>query len=385
MVTPFEFATATRLVFGNGRVSELPAVARDFGQRAFIVTGSDKQRAASRINSLQQHGIVTTPFTVSGEPTLAIATQGAELARSAQCELVISIGGGSVIDAGKAIAALATNHGDVLDYLEVIGQAQPLAKPPLPFIGVPTTAGTGAEVTRNAVLHSPEHRVKVSLRSALMLPRVALVDPELTHALSPALTASTGMDALTQLIEPFVSKRANPITDALCREGIPRIARALRRAFANGTEAEARNDMALASLFGGLALANAGLGAVHGFAAPIGGMFAAAHGAVCAALLADVMQANVQEAQKQKTVETTRRYNEVARLLTGVATARASDGVQWVRALCRDLQIPRLGMLGIKRESFRELCEKALTSSSMKGNPLPLTEIQLNETLERAL
>jgi len=234
---------------------------------------------------------------------------------------------------------------------------------------VPTTAGTGAEVTRNAVLQSPEHRVKVSLRSGLMLPRVALVDPELTHPLPPALTASTGMDALTQLIEPFVSKRANPMTDAFCREGIPRISRSLRRAFQDGEDADARNDMALASLLGGLALANAGLGAVHGFAAPIGGMFAVPHGAVCAALLPGVMQMNIQEARKQDATAITRRYDEVAQLLTGVATARANDGVQCVRTLSEDLQIPRLGALGIQPESFSELCEKALHSSSMKGNP----------------
>jgi alcohol dehydrogenase class IV len=380
----FEFATATRIVFGHGRITELPTLARDFGQRILMVTGSSPARAQTIVDSLAKADFKTILFPVASEPTISLVQAGAELARSESCDCVISIGGGSVIDAGKAIAALATNRGDALDYVEVIGKAQPLSERPLPFIAIPTSAGTGAEVTRNAVLHSPEQRVKVSLRSALMLARVAIVDPELTHALPPALTASTGMDALTQLIEPFVSNRANPMTDGFCREGIPRVARSLRRAFENGGEAEARNDMALASLLGGLALANAGLGAVHGLAAPLGGMFPAPHGALCAALLADVMQTNIQEAQKQKAMEITRRYNEIARLLTGVATARASDGVQWVRTLYRDLQIARLSALGIQRESFSEICEKALNSSSMKGNPLPLTEPQLGEILDRA-
>jgi alcohol dehydrogenase class IV len=239
-------------------------------------------------------------------------------------------------------------------------------------------------MTRNAVLRSPEHRVKVSLRSPLMLPRVALVDPELTHELPPRLTASTGMDALTQLIEPFVSVYANPLTDGLCREALPRVGRSLRRAFENGADPDARSDMALASLFGGIALANSGLGAVHGFAAPIGGMYSVPHGAVCASLLPDVMERNIRAAQEEKALEITRRYNEVARLVTGVATARAADGVQWARELARHLHIPRLSTLGIQRENFAEIAEKAADSSSMKGNPIEFTADQLVEILGRA-
>ena len=380
----FEFATAARILFGPGRVRELPALAREFGRRVLLLTGRDRTRGQSLLDALSQDGFSITHFTASGEPTVEMARAGAELARSSQAELVIALGGGSVIDAGKAIAALATNCGDPLDYLEVIGQAQPLTQPPLPFIAVPTTAGTGAEVTRNAVLQSPEHRVKVSLRSPLMLPRVALVDPELTRDLPPALTASTGLDALTQLIEPFVSRRANPLTDALCRESIPRAARALRRAFDHGADPDARSDMALASLHGGLALANAGLGAVHGFAAPIGGMFHAPHGAICAALLPDVMRCNLETARRQQATEVVRRFEEVARLLTGTATATADDGVAWVRELCGHLQIPRLAALGLPRRDFADIAGKAQQSSSMKGNPLVLTTEQLVEILERA-
>jgi alcohol dehydrogenase class IV len=384
MVTNFEFATAARIVFGHGRVGELPSLIRQFGSRAFVVTGRSSERFEPVLSSIQSGGIIPTLFTIASEPDVSTVQNGAALAREAQCEVVVALGGGSVIDGGKAIASLSSNAGDVFDYLEVIGKAQPLTNAALPIVAVPTTAGTGAEVTRNAVLHSPEHRVKASLRSPYLLPRVALIDPELTFTLPPPLTGSTGLDALTQVIEPFVSRRATPMTDAFCREALPRVARSLRRAYDKGDDAGARSDMALAGLLGGLALANAGLGAVHGFAAPIGGMFSAAHGTVCAALLPDVMDANIRAAQERKAIEITRRYNEVARALTGVATARASDGVQWVRDLCLHLQVPRLSTFGIDRGDFSDLVAKAVDSSSMKGNPIELTPVQLAEILERA-
>ncbi len=384
MVKNFEFATATRIAFGDGYAKELPALAKEFGSRLLIVTGKDAGRIQALLDLLHANNFTTTLFPVAAEPTVGLVQSGAELARSTECQCVISIGGGSVIDGGKAIAALATNPGNAIDYLEVIGKAQPLQFAPLPFIAVPTTAGTGAEVTRNAVLRSPEHRVKVSLRSTLMLPRIALVDPELTRDLPPALTASTGLDALTQLIEPFVSNRSNPVSDALCREAIPRVIRSLRKACENGSDGEARSEMALGSLCGGLALANSGLGAVHGFAAPIGGMFEVAHGAVCAALLPEVMEKNISLAQQQKELALVRRYNDVARLLTGVPTARAGDGVQWVRNLCLALHVPCLALLGIRRADLPEIAEKAAASSSMKGNPIEFTHEQLVEILERA-
>ena len=384
MVTNFEFATAAHIVFGHDRITELPSLARQFGSRAMVVTGRTSARLESVLSSLRTGGIEITPFSIGTEPDVHTVQTGARLAVESCCEVVVGIGGGSVIDGAKAVAALATNPGDVFDYLEVIGKAHALANFALPIIAVPTTAGTGAEVTRNAVLHSPEHRVKASLRSPNLLPRVALIDPQLTFTLPPPLTATTGLDALTQVIEPFVSKRATPLTDAVCREALPRIARSLRRAYDKGEDVDARSDLALASLFGGLALANAGLGAVHGFAAPIGGTFSVAHGAVCAALLPDVMEANIRTAQEGKAVEITRRYNEVARLLTGVATARAGDGVQWIRDLGRHLQAPRLSALGIDRANFPDLATKALQSSSMKGNPVELTPAQLAEILERA-
>ena len=382
----FEFATAARVIFGPGVLREVGPLAHGFGPRALVVTGANPQRADLLLSLLREQGVAAFTFPVRGEPELATVQRGVALAKQENCGLVISFGGGSALDAGKAIAAMLANPGDLLDYLEVIGRGKALAAPSAPFIAVPTTAGTGSEVTRNAVLASPAHGVKVSLRSPYMLPRVAVVDPELTYDLPPAVTASTGLDALTQLIEPYVSCRANPMTDALCVEGMRRAARSLRVAFAEGRNAAARTDMSVASLFGGLALANAGLGAAHGFAGPIGGQFPAPHGAVCAALLPHVMEANLSALrQRLPTAETLQRYEEVARLVTGSVTATAEAGVAWVSKLVVDLGIPSLGHYGLKREHTAELVEKAAHASSMKANPIVLTPDELAGILQRAL
>lgn len=382
----FEFATATRIIFGAGTLREAGPLAREFGRQALVASGRNLRRADPLLAGLRASEVSAAVFSVPGEPEIATVQQGAALAKREGCELVIGFGGGSALDAAKAIAAMLTNDGDLLDYLEVIGRGQPLTRPGAPFIAIPTTAGTGSEVTRNAVLASPEHRVKVSLRSPLMLAKVALVDPELTCDLPPAITASTGLDALTQLIEPFVCLRANPMTDALCADGIRRVARSLGGAFGDGHDQAARGDMALASLYGGLALANAGLGAVHGFAGPIGGMFPAPHGAVCAALLPHVMATNLSALrQRQPTSAAIARYTEVARLLTGKARARADDGVAWVRQLVGDLRIPSLAAYGLTRDCVSEVVSKAARASSMQSNPIPLTAEELSEALRAAV
>lgn len=382
----FEFATATRIVFGRGALDQVGAIAAGFGRSAFVVVGSSRERAQPLVDRLTAHNVSCTIFGVAGEPTVALAEHGVQALHRAGCDLVIGFGGGSAIDAGKAIAALATNPGDPFDYLEVIGRAQPIRHPPLPFIAVPTTAGSGAEVTRNAVLISPEHGVKVSLRSPLMLPRVALVDPQLCLGLPPDVTAATGMDALSQLIEPYVSLRANPLTDALCRAGIPRAACALRRAFADGSDLAAREDMSLASLFGGLALANAGLGAVHGFAAPIGGRFPAPHGAVCARLLPLVVEANVQALRRRHPDSSLLpRFDEVACMLTGRPNATAQEGVRWLAELSEWLKIPPLSAYGVSDDDVPALVERAARASSMQANPIPLTDEEMAEILRRAM
>jgi len=382
----FEFATATRIVFGAGRLREAGALAREFGARALVVTGRDTKRAEPLLKMLHDSGVGTTTFPVAGEPELLTVEQGTELAKTGRCELVIGFGGGSVLDAAKAIAAMLANGGGLLDYVEIIGHGRALTKLSAPFIAIPTTAGTGSEVTRNAVLASPEHKLKVSLRSPLMLARVAVIDPELTYDLPPALTATTGLDALTQLIEPYVCLRANPMTDGFCGEGLRRAARSLRAAFIDGQNKSAREDMAMAGLFGGLALANAGLGAVHGFAGPIGGSFAAPHGAICAALLPHVMRTNLR-ALRQRAPDSAvlPRFEQVARWLTGDASATADAGVQWIQQLVSDLQIPRLGAYDIREEHVAHLVAKAMNASSMKANPVALTPEELAGTLRQAL
>ena len=382
----FEFASATRIVFGAGAVNDAGAIARDFGRRALVVTGRDARRAERLLANLKSADASATTFSVAGEPELETVEQGAKLAKAERCELVIGFGGGSALDAAKAIAAMLTNDGELLDYIEIIGRGKALTKWSAPFIAIPTTAGTGAEVTRNAVLASPEHKVKVSLRSPLMLAKVALVNPELTCVLPPELTASTGLDALTQLIEPFVCNRANPMTDGLCVEGLRRAARSLRIAFSKGQDKPAREDMAVASLFGGLALSNAGLGAVHGLAGPIGGSFPVPHGAICAALLPHVMAMNLRALrQRDPNGSALYRYEEAARWLAGDMKAKADDGLKWVRALVLDMKVPRLGSFGIQREHFPDLVAKAANASSMKANPIVLTPAELTEILEQAL
>jgi alcohol dehydrogenase class IV len=381
----FEFATAARILFGPGTLREVGPLAKSLGTRAFIITGRNPERAARLRSMLDEHGVAHSSFAVVGEPTVQTVLAGVQAARAERCDVVIAFGGGSAIDAAKAIAALLTNDQDIFDYLEVIGRAKPITIPPLPWIAIPTTAGAGAEVTRNAVLASPQHRVKASLRSPLLLPRLAVVDPELTYELPQSVTASTGLDALTQLLEPFVSIRANPMTDALCREGLARAAHSLRRAYENGADAAAREDMSLASLFGGLALANAALGAVHGFAAPIGGMFPAPHGAVCAVLLPHVMEINLRALrQRAPDSETLRRFQEAAAILTGRPRASADDAVKWVRELCEQFQIPALRSYQIEEAALPEICDKAAIASSMKGNPIALTKEEMLEIVQRA-
>jgi alcohol dehydrogenase class IV len=382
----FEFATAGRILFGEGMLSEAGTLAAGLGTRALVVTGRSPERAAPLLARLDEAGVAHETFTVAHEPTVQLALDGVHRARDLGCDLVIGFGGGSALDTAKAIAALLTNPGDPYDYLEVIGRGAALTRPAAPTIAIPTTAGTGTEVTRNAVLASPEHRVKVSLRSPLMLPTVALIDPELTYSLPPHVTAYTGLDALTQVIEPFVSSAANPLTDAICREGMRRAGRSLRRAYRQGDDAEARADMAFAALCGGLALANARLGAVHGFAGPFGGMFDAPHGAVCAALLPHVMAANV-AALRARAPEhpALRRYDEVAQWLTGDAGATADQGVAWVRDLVTELGVPGLATYGLDETAFAMLIPAAQRSSSMKGNPIALTDDELRAILQQAL
>jgi alcohol dehydrogenase class IV len=395
----FEFATAGRIIAGAGRVAELPEVLAGLGSRVLVCTGASPVRHAGLLASLTLPAAV---LEVAAEPTVELARAGVAAAREHGADIVAAIGGGSVIDAGKAVAMLLGNGGDPLDYLEVIGSGRAITRPAVPFIAVPTTAGTGAEVTANAVLASLEHRVKASLRSPLMIPRIALVDPQLTVSCPPPVTAASGLDALTQCLEPLVSPRASPLTDGLASEGLRHAAAGLRAAYADGEDLTARADMATCALLGGMALANAKLGAVHGLAGVIGGIADVPHGIACATLLAPVIEANVQalrsrgdgvqrgqEVQGVQGVQGVHpaldRYARAARLLTGEPAASVQDGLAWIRQTLTLLAVPGLATFGIGPQHADEIAAKALTSSSMQGNPVVLSHGDLKAILLRAL
>jgi len=380
----FEFGTASRIVFGQGVVKEVPQLLFEKGKRLLFITGKNSERSVTLLESLKGMKFETFVFTVSSEPTVDVVSTGVQFARENGCDVVAGIGGGSVIDTAKAISAIISNGGELLDYLEVIGAGKTLQKNPLPFLAIPTTAGTGAEVTKNSVLLSPMHGVKVSLRSPLMFPDVAVIDPELTYSMPPAITAATGMDAFSQLLEAYVSVNSNYMTDMVCRDGMKRVTKSLYRAFENGKNVDAREDMAMASLLGGIALANAKLGAVHGFAGPIGGSFSAPHGAVCACLLPHVMEMNIKILRIKKQDQYLKRYVEVAKILTGNQDAEAEDGVLWVSNLCNKLKIPKLSDFGITVFDFPEIVEKTKVASSTKGNPVSLMDEELLEVLNKA-
>lgn len=357
--------------------------ARAYGRRPLVVTGRSSQRAGPVLESLREAGLEPVRFGVCGEPEVATVRQGVGLARQERCDLVIGFGGGSALDTAKAVAGLVPRAGEVEDYLEGVGQARPLPGPGLPFLAVPTTAGTGAEVTRNAVLAVPDKRVKVSFRSPFLVARAAVVDPELTLACPPEVTAAAGLDALTQLLEAWVSPRANFLTDACCAEGLPRAARSLRRVWEDGTDLRAREEMAWAALLSGLALSNAGLGAVHGLAGPLGGTLPIPHGVVCGVLLPAVTHANVRALRQRAPHHPAwERYTRAAQWLTGRADATPEDGVAWLRELTQTLRMPRLSKYGFHPGLIPGLVEKALQANSMKTNPVPLTAEELAAVLE---
>jgi alcohol dehydrogenase class IV len=381
----FEFATANRIIFGSGTAGKVASLAASLGSRAFVITDCYIERSVDLLDQIRNEGVEVENFCVAGEPTTDLVLIGVQKARKAASDVVIGIGGGSVIDTGKAIASLLANGGEPLDYLEVIGKGKPILKPSAPYIAMPTTAGTGAEVTRNAVLASKEHGVKVSLRSPFMLPDIAIVDPDLTHSMPPEVTASTGLDALTQVMEPYVSNQANPLTDAFCRQGLALAGRSLQRVYQDGSDTSAREEMALTSLLGGLALANAKLGAVHGFAGVIGGMYPVPHGVICARLLPLVMETNVRALESRAPgSEYLDRYQDVAQILTDDVSASIAEGVEWVQNLCNHLNVPGLAVFGVKKVDFPEIVSKSQKASSMKGNPIPLFDDELTAILEQA-
>lgn len=382
----FNFATSGQIIFGNGKLQSLKDLIVPLGKKALIVKGKKYPDPSAIFKILENAKVETSTLIVDREPDLEMIEQGIIIGREIHCDFVIGFGGGAVIDAGKAIAAMLNNEGDLMDYLEVVGMGLPLRNPSLPYITIPTTAGTGSEVTKNAVISIPDRRVKVSLRNAFLLPRVAIVDPELTLSVPKNVTASTGMDAFTQVLEPYVTKITHPLVDMFCREAIPIAAKNLHLAYSVSDNLTARENMAYVSLLGGLSLANAKLGAVHGFAGPIGGMFHAPHGMICAALLPAAMQVNAElVAGSGENDEKTIRFREIARWVTGSDAAEIEDGVQWISELARSMHIPGLSDFGISESDFPEVIEKAEHSSSMKGNPVNLSKADMERILAMSM
>jgi alcohol dehydrogenase class IV len=333
---------------------------------------------------LAEAGIEADTFAVPGEPSVDLIRAGTEQARCWGVEAVIGYGGGSALDAAKAIGALAPGGSEPLDHLEVVGRGLPLTNPSLPCVAVPTTAGTGSEVTRNAVLS--HNGVKASLRSRYMVPLLAIVDPDLLVGLTAPTIAAGGSDALSQVIEPYLSARSNPFTDALAREGIRRSGRSLVAAVTEGLhDPGRREDLAVTSLFGGLCLANAGLGAVHGFAGALGARYEAPHGAVCGALLADVVAVNLAAARRRGVETVVSRTAEIAALLTGDPQAEPDDAVTRLREIRVALAIAPLSAYGVLDEHVPELLAQARQASSMKANPIELSDEELGTILRQAL
>ncbi|MFU8898541.1 MAG: iron-containing alcohol dehydrogenase [Roseinatronobacter sp.] len=372
---PFGFATAGTIRFGRGVLAEAAPFASTRARKVLLVRSRSVVAASVLAQSLRGAADVLE-LTVTGEPDLPGIVADLASARDFRPEMVIAIGGGAVIDHGKALAALLPAAHGPMHYLEVVGQGHPLEAAPLPLVAIPTTAGTGAEVTRNAVIQIPEARRKVSLRDPRLYPTLALIDPDLCLSCPKSVTLASGLDAITQVIEPFICARANPVTDALCRDAIPRGLSALRRLVAHG-DTLAWDDMALTSLFGGIALANAGLGAVHGFAGVIGGRTGAAHGAVCGALLVPVLEANLHAAPKDSV--TAQRIGWVM----GQIAAEFGSVAQF-RSWCRDNGLPRLAELGVLSGDHAFLAQEARLSSSYKANPVDLGARQLQDILATA-
>lgn len=378
-----EFYLPTKIVLGEGSIQKLGEIVREYGMKALVFGSSSERFKEILSDQLGKLDISYHYFAVKGEPTVELVQQAVEYGKSRQVEVIIGIGGGSVLDTAKAVSGLINNEGDIYDYLEVIGKGQSLKKPAFPFIAIPTTAGTGTEVTKNAVIGDPHQKVKVSLRSPLICPKIALIDPELTYQNPPEVTAASGMDALTQLIEPFVSNQPNEVVDALCRDGIRRIVHSLPIAYRDPQNREARKDMAVASLFSGIALANAKLGAVHGFAGVLGGMYGAPHGAICATLLPAVLEVNLKALQERLPDSPyLSRYREIAKILALPDENQLSD---WAKDFIGQLNIPSLAALGIRREDYETIVEKSARASSMKGNPVPLTQNEMMTILEKAM
>lgn len=384
-----EFATSSRVIFGRDELNRIGELAGSLGARALLVTGRASMKesgALKRIdNLLTQQMVSASAVSIEREPTVSMIDRLVDEARSYNPEFIIAIGGGSVMDAGKAIGCLLTNGGSAQDYLAGDQPARVVSKRSTPVIAIPTTSGSGAEVTKNAVLLSERDQCKRSMRSELIRPEIALVDPNLAMTMPTETTAATGVDAQTQLIESFTSRRAGILTDGLSREGLALIAAALEEAFFHPDDVDVRESMAMASLLGGMTLDNVGLGAVHGLASPLGGMFEIPHGVICANLLPEITEANLEAIGKDKSLgKAMARYQEIARILSGDPEGKVSRLVTTLRLQRRTLRIPPLRSFGVREEHISAILANC-RGGSMDTNPVYLEDVVLRDVLRTVI
>lgn len=391
MLAPFEFFSPQRIVFGWRRRAEVGEAAKSLGRRAWIVVGSRTLERSGVIAELQKSlsaaGVEGERLAaIDHEPLTTDVDEAVAAVKSAGVrggDFLLAVGGGSAIDLAKAVAALApqTEQAGVRDYLEGVGRGLKLTAEPLPILAMPTTGGTGTEATKNAVISSYDPLFKKSLRDARLVPRVVLVDPELSVSLPPATTAWTGMDAITQLIEAYITKNARPLPQSLCLEGLRMALPAVERAVRDGTDREAREAMAQAALLSGMALANSGLGLAHGVAAALGVHCRVPHGLACAVMLPAALAANREIAQAS-----------LARLARYALDVRTDDDaeaaaalVDYVNGLCKRLQVPtQLSALGVAKDQLPALVSGS-HGNSLNGNPRPIGDEELTQILENML
>ncbi|GAK15061.1 LOW QUALITY PROTEIN: iron-containing alcohol dehydrogenase [Vibrio sp. JCM 19053] len=377
----FQFMTATRIIFGEGALQSSLSVINQFGYSVLLVTGQDTQRAAPIIQYLKAQNMRYQHVAIVGEPYITMVEETAVLGRKFQPDMVVAIGGGSVIDMAKPLP-LFPIQGNVYDYVEVVGRSVPLKAKPLHFIAIPTTASTGSEVTRNAVLKSGQDKVKVSLRSPDMLADVAIVDPTLTYGTDQYTSGRGAMDAFTHLMEAYVCGEPNPLTDMVCEEGLRRLSRSVVAACKQDNH-KARSDLSFAALLGGMAITNAKLGAAHGLASALGGKLDAPHSIITARLAPHVMQENINAAKLAGRNDVISRYRKLAQLVTERVNANEHDGILWVNMVLDKLALPLLAQFGVCQTSFEQVANDALKSMAIKGNPLPLNQERLIYILQQ--
>ncbi|MFX1505051.1 MAG: iron-containing alcohol dehydrogenase [Promethearchaeota archaeon] len=389
----FEFLPTPRIFFGPKQFHKIGALVKELGSRVLIVASGGalnfpETRETFTVSTLRQE-IEFDTYLISGEPTIKTIDSGVHKAKEFEADVIMGLGGGSAIDASKAIAGLFTNGGSARDYMEVIGKGSVITQPSLPIIAVPTTAGTGSEVTKNAVILAEKEKFKASIRSPLLIPTIAIIDPRLMCSVSPSVTATCGMDALTQLIEAYTSNKSQPLTDSWALLGIKRASNSLPRCYTDGQSLEARTDMALASLLSGFCLANAGLGAVHGFASPMGG-FKIPHGVICAALLKPTIEANINELKKvDPKSKILRKYAKLGKIVSEKSYPTIDEAhkalVDYLEKMTRELKIPALSKFGVNISDIDIIVEKAMKSSSMRYNPIKLEKNVLAEILHQII